>query len=685
MNKKLKKYTYIIDGLDCANCARKIEDAIKKDSNYSDVNLNFSTSKLTFSTIEEFPKIKITKIVNKIEPDAVVLDQQIEQNDFTFDKENLTRIIIGILIGMTSIFINYHHIKTILIITSYIFLLPKTLMKAIKILIRNKSLDEHMLITISVIGAFLIGKGFEGFMVIALYEIGKLLEEAAVNKSKKSVSELMNIKVEYANVKENGSIIEKDPKYVQIGDIIVIKKGEKIPLDGTIIKGETLLDMKALTGESALQKVNINDKVLSGSINTENIIEVKVEELYENSTVNRILNLVEKATDRKAKSENFVAKAAKIYTPIVLILAIIFGIFLPILTNITYEEGIYRALSFLVISCPCAIAISVPLSYFSGIGIASKYGILIKGSDYLDNLRKINTIIFDKTGTLTTGEFEVLDIKVLSSDYTKEELIEISAIGESLSLHPIAKSIVNYYGKKINNKKVKNYKEISGQGIKFDLNNKSIKIGNSKLTSNKENNHINIVINNELVGYIIISDGIKSSSKQAIKALQKTNTNILIFTGDNEKTTETVCNELNIKEYYYKLLPTDKYNKLEELLKKKKNNEIIAFVGDGINDAPVLMRADIGISMGSLGSSSAIEASDIVLMNDDINNINKAIEISNKTTIIIKENLIFALGTKLLFIILNMFGSLPMALAVFADVGVTVIAILNSIRILKIK
>lgn len=685
MNKKLKKYTYIIDGLDCANCARKIEDAIKKDSNYSDVNLNFSTSKLTFSTIEEFPKIKITKIVNKIEPDAVVLDQQIEQNDFTFDKENLTRIIIGILIGMTSIFINYHHIKTILIITSYIFLLPKTLMKAIKILIRNKSLDEHMLITISVIGAFLIGKGFEGFMVIALYEIGKLLEEAAVNKSKKSVSELMNIKVEYANVKENGSIIEKDPKYVQIGDIIVIKKGEKIPLDGTIIKGETLLDMKALTGESALQKVNINDKVLSGSINTENIIEVKVEELYENSTVNRILNLVEKATDRKAKSENFVAKAAKIYTPIVLILAIIFGIFLPILTNITYEEGIYRALSFLVISCPCAIAISVPLSYFSGIGIASKYGILIKGSDYLDNLRKINTIIFDKTGTLTTGEFEVLDIKVLSSDYTKEELIEISAIGESLSLHPIAKSIVNYYGKKINNKKVKNYKEISGQGIKFDLNNKSIKIGNSKLTSNKENNHINIVINNELVGYIIISDGIKSSSKQAIKALQKTNTNILVFTGDNEKTTEAVCNELNIKEYYYKLLPTDKYNKLEELLKKKKNNEIIAFVGDGINDAPVLMRADIGISMGSLGSSSAIEASDIVLMNDDINNINKAIEISNKTTIIIKENLIFALGTKLLFIILNMFGSLPMALAVFADVGVTVIAILNSIRILKIK
>ena len=685
MNKKLKKYTYIIDGLDCANCARKIEDAIKKDSNYSDVNLNFSTSKLTFSTIEEFPKIKITKIVNKIGPDAVVLDQQIEQNDFTFDKENLTRIIIGILIGMTSIFINYHHIKTILIIASYIFLLPKTLMKAIKILIRNKSLDEHMLITISVIGAFLIGKGFEGFMVIALYEIGKLLEEAAVNKSKKSVSELMNIKVEYANVKENGSIIEKDPKYVQIGDIIVIKKGEKIPLDGTIIKGETLLDMKALTGESALQKVNINDKVLSGSINTENIIEVKVEELYENSTVNRILNLVEKATDRKAKSENFVAKAAKIYTPIVLILAIIFGIFLPILTNITYEEGIYRALSFLVISCPCAIAISVPLSYFSGIGIASKYGILIKGSDYLDNLRKINTIIFDKTGTLTTGEFEVLDIKVLSSDYTKEELIEISAIGESLSLHPIAKSIVNYYGKKINNKKVKNYKEISGQGIKFDLNNKSIKIGNSKLTSNKENNHINIVINSELVGYIIISDGIKSSSKQAIKALQKTNTNILIFTGDNEKTTETVCNELNIKEYYYKLLPTDKYNKLEELLKKKKKNEIIAFVGDGINDAPVLMRADIGISMGSLGSSSAIEARDIVLMNDDINNINKAIEISNKTTIIIKENLIFALGTKLLFIILNMFGSLPMALAVFADVGVTVIAILNSIRILEIK
>lgn len=682
-----KKYTYVLEGLDCANCANKIENEIKKLDGYDNVVVNFSTSKLSFSSSSNNVLEQVTKVVKKIEPDVLVLDKT-TNNSFRVNRVTLSKLFVGLFLGLSTVFVNYsNNVEIFVILCSYLVLLPKTMIKAIKILIGNKSLDENMLITISVIGAFLIGDAFEGFMVIGLYEIGKLLEEMAVNKSKSEVSELMDIKVEYANLKVDNGIVSKSPEEINVGDIIVVKKGEKVPLDGTIVKGSTYIDTSALTGESGLQKVVVKDKVLSGSINTDSIIELKVDELYENSTVNRILDLVEKATDRKAKTENFVAKAARVYTPIVLLLAVLTGVLLPLISDVSYSASIYRALSFLVISCPCAIAISVPLSYFSGIGLASKHGILIKGSDHLDNLRKISTIVFDKTGTLTTGVFEVSEIINLNDKYSKEELLEICAIGESFSNHPIAKSVVKYYGKKINNKNVKDYKEISGMGIEFNLNNLFVQIGNKSLVKKQDDdgNYLNIMMNNELVGYIVIKDKIKDSSSKAIKKLKKNNKSVMVFTGDNGVVAKEVCDKLGINDYYYNLLPDDKYQRLDEIIKKKQNDELVAFVGDGINDAPVLMLSDIGISMGSIGSQSAIEASDVVLMKDDVDSINTAINISKRTTRIIKQNLIFAIGTKLLFIILNMFGSLAMAWAVFADVGVTVIAILNSIRILKMK
>lgn len=683
-----RKYTYILEGLDCANCANKIENEINKLDGYYNVVVNFSTSKLSFESSSSNVLEQVTKVVNKIEPDVLVLDKTVNSS-FRINKLTLLRLCIGLFLGLSTLFVDYsNNVLVLVILCSYLVLLPKTMVKAIKILIRNKSLDENMLITISVIGAFLIGDGFEGFMVVGLYEIGKLLEEMAVNKSKKSVSELMDIKVEYANLKVNGGLISKSPEDINIGDIIVVKKGEKVPLDGTVVKGNTYIDTSALTGESILQRVSVKDNILSGSINTDSIIEIRVDEIYENSAVNRILDLVEKATDRKAKTENFVAKAARVYTPIVLLLAILTGVLLPIISNVSYSDSIYRALSFLVISCPCAIAISVPLSYFSGIGLASKHGILIKGSDYLDNLRKISTIIFDKTGTLTTGLFEVSEIISLNDRYSKEELLEICAIGESFSNHPIAKSVIKYYGKKICNKNVQDYKEISGMGIEFKLNNLFVQIGNNSLIKKKkeqDGNYLNIMFNHELVGYMVIKDQIKSSTVKAIEKLKQSNKKVMVFTGDNGVVAKEVCSKLGIDNYYYNLLPDDKYQKLEKIIKEKNKNEVVAFVGDGINDAPVLMLSDIGISMGSIGSQSAIEASDIVLMNDDVDSINTALDVSKRTTRIIKQNLIFAIGTKVLFIILNIFGTLAMAWAVFADVGVTVLAILNSIRILKMK
>ncbi len=576
-------------------------------------------------------------------------------------------------------------LSTVLIITAYVILLCKTAKKAVKQITKNKILDENALITISVIGAFLIGKEMEGAMVILLYEIGKILESKAVNKSRRSISELMNIKPEYANIKNGDNIETVTPDKVSIGDIIVVKSGEKIPLDGIVTKGEAQIDTSALTGESKLIDVTENSKVLSGSINAQGLLEIEVTSTYENSTVNKILQLVENATDKKAKTETFVSKAAKIYTPVVIGFAILVAIFMPILFNVTYDESIYKALVFLVISCPCSIAISVPLSYFSGIGKASKKGILIKGSDYLDGLKDIGTIVFDKTGTITIGNLEVEEINSYKEEISKKEILKYFAMGESFSNHPIAKSILKKADMDIDLSQVKNYEEISGKGIKYEFEGKTIKIGNAKFVEKESSQILGTVlylkINDEVVGNIVLKDQIKPDAKQAIILLKQMNIKTHMFTGDKKEVAIETAKEVGIPNVVYEMLPADKYNKLEEVIKDEPKKTV--FVGDGINDSPVLARADIGISMGGIGSSSAIEASDIAIMTDELMKIVEGIKISKNTNKIIKQNLIFSIGVKIATLVLTLLGIADMWQAVFADVGVTLITILNTLRILK--
>lgn len=679
----MKKYNYILNGLDCANCARKIENHLNKDDRYKDVKINFSTLKLSFQTSIEDDVLKITeKLIKEIEPDVTIINNEYKKNNISTD---IIQLILGILLLILSIIIKNNLISNILLILSYIVLLSKTFITALKLL-KRKTLNENMLITISCIGAYLIDKQHEGIMVIILYSIGKILEAKAVNNTRKSISSLMDIKPEYANVYKDKKIVKISPIEVKKKDIIVVKPGEKVPLDGIIVKGTSNLDVSSLTGESKLQQVKKDDEILSGSINKDGTLEILVTEIYEKSTVNKILNLVENATDNKAKTENFVSKAAKIYTPIVIILAIMVIILFPLIFNISLKNSIYRALTFLVISCPCAIAISVPLSYFSGIGCASKNGILIKGSNYLDALRKINTIVFDKTGTLTYGNFTVSEIVSLDKKYTKEDIFKYIYIGELYSNHPIGKSIINY--KKINVKKydLNNYKEYSGKGISYIYDNDVYKIGSSNFVKYKEkDSNIYLSINNKVIGYIVLEDTIKETTIKAINELKKLNINIKMFTGDNKEIALKIGNKLSIKNenIYSELLPDDKYMNLKKLISVKEKNEVVAFVGDGINDSPSLALADIGISMGLNGSSAAIEASDVVVMQDNLCDIVKAINISKRTNKIIIEDLIFSIGTKILILILSALGLCGMWEAVFADVGVTVLAILNTLRILR--
>lgn len=530
----------------------------------------------------------------------------------------------------------------------------------------------------------------EGLMVITLYEIGKILESKAINKTRKSISELMNIKPEYANLKINENEEKRvSPEELKINDIIIIKQGEKVPIDGIVEKGSASLDTSSLTGESLLYHVREKDKVLSGSINEQGLIELKVTENYENSTVNKILELVENATDKKAKTETLVNKASRIYTPIVIILAIIVAVFLPIISKeVTYSESIYRALIFLVISCPCAIAISVPLSYFSGIGKSSKCGILIKGSDYLDSLKDIKEIAFDKTGTLTKGKFEIRKIDVYEDKYTEDDILKYTVMGESFSNHPIAKSILKLTNIDYNKEDVKNFREISGMGLSYSFNEDKILIGNSELVGydkdKTEGTKIFVKLNNDVIGAVSLADTIKEGTKDALDKLKEKEIKIRIFTGDNRRIASKVADELEIKNIESEMLPTDKYKALEKLLKKYKNTGgKVAFVGDGINDSPVLALADVGISMGGIGSHSAIEASDVVIMTDSIDKINEAIDISRKTSKIIKQNLIFAVFVKILILVLSTIGLAGMTLAIFADVGVTLITIINTLRILR--
>lgn len=678
----LKKYKYRLNNLDCANCANKIEERLKKENNLSDVVVNFSSLTLSFMSNDDIKIEDISNIVTKIEPEVVVtkIDEEVKENKKNY---NLIRLIIGIIIALLGLYVNFNNeiINKILIIASYVILLYRTFKVAFKMLIKSHTINENALITISAIGAYFVDKQMEGLMVIILYEIGKILEEKAVNNSRNSIKDLMNIKQDFANkvVGDKTKVINVED--VKINDILIIKKGEKIPVDGIVIEGETKLNLFSLTGESDLFNKKENDEVLSGSINEGKVIKIKATKLFNDSTVSKILSLIEDATDKKSKTETFVAKMAKYYTPIVLIISVITFICFILFTDLTTYESIYRALVFLVISCPCAIAISVPLSYFTGIGVSSKNGILVKGSNYLDLLSRVNKIVFDKTGTLTSGAFKVTSFNLLDSSYSEDYILKLYALGENLSNHPIAKSIMNYVNIDVN-EKVKNHKEIEGLGVSYTYDDKKIKIGNNKMFDIKDDGSLNIYlsIDDKIVSSLTINDGIKEGVENTLKELSKKSIETYMFTGDSKENALSISEKLNIDKVYYELLPTEKYEKLEELLNDK---DVVAFIGDGINDAPSLKRADIGISMGSIGSSSAIEASDIVIMDDDISKINKAISISNKVKRIIKENLVFSIGVKILILVLSAIGIANMWQAVFADVGVTIISILNTLRIMK--
>ena len=721
----MKKYEYKLEGLDCANCANKIQNKLAENKDYKDVIVNFNTLKLSFKTDNEVLDEEIESIVKSLEPEVNVInlngnkeDREHEHHHYEEHKHcdghcheehehtkkeethkhihkgknkksyNLLRVIVGILIMVsTLIFSLPEKIELLLIVISYCVLLYRTLRNSL-ILLKKKTFDENILVTISCIGALLIGEEIEGLMVIILYEIGKILEEKSINNTRKSIAALMDIRPEYANLKHENHDHKVSPEEVNIGDIIVIKQGEKIPLDGRVVFGEANLNTASLTGESILRNVKVDDIVLSGSINESGLIEVKVTEKYEDCTVNKILELVENATDKKAKTETFVSKASRIYTPIVCLLAILVAIIAPLVLKITYTESIYRALIFLVVSCPCAIAISVPLSYFSGIGKASKCGILIKGSNFLDAIKDIKYIAFDKTGTLTKGSFEVEKIKIYDKDYSEEEILEFAALGESFSNHPLAVAVLKKYGRIPNNERVKSFKEISGKGLQYRLDEKIIKIGNAELTGGKEDHDVGTIIYvnvaENVIGALVLNDEIKSEAKETMEELDYLGIQKLMFTGDNLEIAKKVASSIGINEIKAEMLPTDKFDELEKIIKNKRSGNV-AFVGDGINDAPVLAVADIGISMGGIGSSSAIEASDMVIMTDNLMKIIEAIIISKYTDKIIKQNLVMALGIKITVLILSVLGLAHMWMAVFADVGVTLITILNTLRILKNK
>lgn len=610
------------------------------------------------------------------------------------DKKNLTKIIVSSIIVLISLLIPFRVINTILFVVAYLIVGYPIIKKAVTNIFHGEVFDENFLMTIATIGAFLTGEYLEGVLVMLLYQVGELFQSYAVSTSRKSITELMDIRPDYANLKDGEKYKKVSPEEVKVGDIIQIKPGEKVPLDGIVIEGNSYLDTVALTGESVPRKVNKKDEILSGCINKTSVLTVKVTKEFSQSTASKILDLVENASNKKSKSEDFITKFARYYTPIVVISALLLAFIPPLIfKDLTFVACIKRAMTFLVISCPCALVISVPLSFFGGIGGASKNGILIKGSNYLESLSKTKVIVFDKTGTLTKGTFNVTKINPIG--LTEEELLKTVATAESYSPHPIAESIRRAYNKKINPKEIKKYEELSGLGIHVKTASKDIYIGNKKLmqtlkikvTAPDIGTTLHVAIDNKYVGNIIIEDEVKLEAATSLSKLKKENniSKLVMLTGDNKKIAEQVSKQIKLDEYYASLLPEDKVKKIEEIINSQPENAKVAFVGDGINDAPVLTRSDIGISMGALGSDAAIEASDIVIMDDDLEKLNTAITISQKTLKIVKENIYFALTIKILFLILGALGLSNMMMAVFADVGVSIIAILNAMRTLKIK
>lgn len=742
---KLNNIKLFLEGLTCANCGNKIEDKVNKIKGVSEANLNFSTSTLIIEINGEELREKIIKeikeIVRKLEPDVKVSEknngniskrnictesscsvkeehhshsnndrcctekgdnhnEELKESGHDHNhshgsfkiKDNLRLIIGAIIYAIAMIFQDKSILSVVLFVSSYVLIGGDVVLTAFRNIIRGELFDENFLMTVATLGAFFIGEFPEGVAVMLFYQVGEMFQGYAVNRSRKSITALMDIRADYANLLKEDKEIKVSPEDVNIGDIIIIKPGERVPLDGVVIEGSSFVDTSALTGESVPREVNKNEEILAGCINTNGVIKVKVDKEFGESTVSRILELVENASNKKAPTEKFITKFSKIYTPIVVFLALALAIIPPIvMQDASFQQWIYRALIFLVVSCPCALVISVPLGLFAGIGGASKKGILVKGGNYLEALKDVETVVFDKTGTLTKGIFEVTEINPVN--ISEDKLLEIAALGEVFSNHPIAQSIVKAYGKEINKDIIGNYEEISGHGIKVKIDNDEILLGNYKLMNKFNIDYsevesigtiVYIAINNEYKGNIIISDEIKSAAKEAVRGLKQVGVRkIVMLTGDNGLVAEKVSQSIGIDEYYSELLPGDKVEKIEEILNKKSEKGKVAFVGDGINDAPVLARADVGVAMGNIGSDAAIEAADVVLMKDEPEALVEAINVARKTNKVLWQNIIFSLGVKVFVLILGAFGVATMWEAVFADVGVTILAVLNSTRCLK--
>lgn len=612
-------------------------------------------------------------------------------------KKRGVKIIISAILFVLALVIPFSNelINNGLFIISYLVVGFEILKKAVRNIFRGKIFDENFLMAVATIGAFAIGEFPEAVAVMLFYQVGELFQSYAVDKSRKSIASLMDIRPDYANIEKDGKVEKVDPDEVKIGDIIIVKTGEKIPLDGVVVDGTSSLDTMALTGESVPRVVKTEDEVLSGCINKDGLLKIRVTKEFGESTVSKILDLVENASSKKSKSENFITKFAKYYTPTVVIIAVLLAFIPPIILKDfnTFSVWLYRALSFLVVSCPCALVISIPLSFFGGIGGASKMGILIKGSNYLEALANTETVVFDKTGTLTEGIFEVQDI--YAEGIEKDELLRIVAHAENYSNHPIAKSVKKAYNKEIDEKIIKNPQELSGKGIWAKIDEKDILVGNEKLMLEEKIDFkkcdevgtiLYVAIDKKYVGYVLIADKIKQDSPKTIRELKAMNIKeTVMLTGDKKEVGEYVAKKLNMDKVYTELLPDGKVEKVEELLKQKSEKGKLVFVGDGINDAPVLTISDIGVAMGGLGSDAAIEAADIVIMTDETSKISKAINLSKKTMRIVRENIIFAIFVKIAVLVLTAFGASTMWEAVFADVGVSVIAIINALRMLNIK
>lgn len=610
--------------------------------------------------------------------------------------KRLWRIIIGAAVLATAVLLNLNNewLQIALFIISYIIVGGDVVKRAVKNIFKGQVFDENFLMSIATIGAFFIGEYPEGVAVMLFYQVGELFQSYAVGKSRKSIASLMDIRPDYANVKKGDELVKVDPDEVQIGDIIVIKAGEKIPLDGKVIEGSSMIDTSALTGESVPREVEVGSDILSGCININGVITAEVTKEFGESTVSKILDLVENASSKKSNSEQFITKFARYYTPVVVIIAVFLAIIPPlVIDGATFSDWIYRALAFLVVSCPCALVISIPLSFFGGIGGASKKGVLVKGSNYLEALAETEIVVFDKTGTLTKGVFNVQEIH--PEGVSKEELLELTAHAESYSNHPISLSLKRAYSKEIDNGRISDVEEISGHGVIATVDGKKVMAGNIKLMKMMDIPYfkgeligtvVHVAVNNKYIGYIVIADEVKEDSAQAIKELKAANIKqTVMLTGDNKSIGSKVAKELGLDKVYAELLPADKVEKLEELFSQKSKKGKLAFVGDGINDAPVLARADIGIAMGGLGSDAAIEAADVVIMTDEPSKIATAMKISKKTLKIAHQNIVFAIGIKIIVLILSAFGIATMWAAIFADVGVTIIAVLNAFRALNVK